>query len=166
MTNSINKSFILHKDSLAILSEMTDQQAGSLLKFIYFFVQNPEELIHINDELVSRSFLIIRDQIIGGWSRSYSKNGKMKYHWNWQGGITPINKSIRQSFQYKIWRNTVFERDSYQCQDCLEVGGILNAHHIKHFATHPELRFEIDNGLTLCKSCHNKEHSMKGASHD
>ena len=34
MTNSTNKSFILHKDSLAILDQLTDPQAGKLFKAI------------------------------------------------------------------------------------------------------------------------------------
>ncbi|MCK9369537.1 HNH endonuclease [Candidatus Dojkabacteria bacterium] len=74
---------------------------------------------------------------------------------NWKGGITPINQNIRNSFEYKLWRRAVFERDKYTCVWCGDdSGGNLEADHIKPFAYFPELRFAIDNGRTLCKRCH------------
>ena len=73
----------------------------------------------------------------------------------WKGGITPINEKIRTSLKYRIWREAVFKRDNYTCQWCKDnKGGNLNADHIKMFAFHPELRFAIDNGRTLCEKCH------------
>ena len=72
----------------------------------------------------------------------------------WRGGITEKNKMIRKSLEYKLWRKSVFERDKYTCVWCGEVGGDLNADHIKPFAYYPELRFAIDNGRTLCVPCH------------
>lgn len=79
----------------------------------------------------------------------------------WKGGITPENKLIRQSPQYKQWRTAVFERDNYTCVHCRTRSGIgnkviLEADHIKPFAVFKELRFDIDNGRTLCQQCHRK----------
>lgn len=73
---------------------------------------------------------------------------------NWQGGKTKKNLIIRTSLKYKLWRERIFKRDEWTCVNCGEVGGKLNAHHIKGFSKYPKLRFDIDNGITLCKECH------------
>lgn len=76
---------------------------------------------------------------------------------NWQGGKTKESHLIRCSLEYRQWRTSVFERDNYMCViGGKEHGNKLNADHIKPFATHPELRFAIDNGRTLCEECHRK----------
>ncbi len=71
-----------------------------------------------------------------------------------KGWITPVNTKIRNSIEYQVWRKTVFERDNYTCQICGERGKKLQADHIKSFAFNPELRFDPDNGRTLCVECH------------
>ena len=58
--------------------------------------------------------------------------------------------------EYRLWREAVFARDNFICQKCSKRGGNLEAHHIKSFKNFPELRFAIDNGLTLCVLCHNQ----------
>lgn len=78
---------------------------------------------------------------------------------NWKGGITPESIKIRNSKQYKGWRLSVFKRDDFTCQECYARCGngknvYLEAHHIKPFATHKNLRFDLTNGITLCKKCH------------
>src|SRR3990167_735874 len=78
----------------------------------------------------------------------------------WKGGITPINKAIRNSLEYRLWRESVFKRDKFTCQWCGDNrGGHLNADHIRPFSLYPELRFAIDNGRTLCIDCHRKTSS-------
>jgi 5-methylcytosine-specific restriction endonuclease McrA len=81
---------------------------------------------------------------------------KKENHWNWKGGITPERKILYFSNEYRLWRNAVFERDNYTCVWCGKHGSRLQADHIKPWSVYPELRFSIDNGRTLCKSCHMK----------
>lgn len=77
---------------------------------------------------------------------------------NWKGGITPTLKRLRLNSKTKEWRTLIFQRDNYTCQmeKCGERGGKLNAHHIKRFKDFPNIRFDINNGITLCKKCHQK----------
>ena len=75
----------------------------------------------------------------------------------WRGGVSPLNRKIRYSLEYRLWRDAVFKRDDYTCIWCGDnKGGNLNADHIKRFSEFPELRFAIDNGRTLCVGCHRK----------
>ena len=79
----------------------------------------------------------------------------------WDGGKTPKNKLERDTAKYAEWRKAVFERDSYTCCKCNK-GGKLQAHHLLNFSKHPELRLIIDNGVTLCKACHDLFHVIYG----
>lgn len=79
---------------------------------------------------------------------------KGEKHWNWKGGITLQNEVIRNSIKMKIWRKAIFERDNYRCVGCGEKGIFLEAHHIYSFAQYPRLRFQVENGTTLCIQCH------------
>ena len=85
-----------------------------------------------------------------------------KNHWHWMGGITPESEKIRKSIEYRIWREAVFQRDNWTCQDCGKRGTYLHAHHIKPFARFPELRLALDNGRTLCIKCHDKKRIYYG----
>jgi len=91
-----------------------------------------------------------------------SEAQKGKNGHNWKGGITPLNRKNRKDLDYKLWRKAIFERNNFTCQICKQSGGDLRAHHINNFAEFPELRFAINNGITLCKNCHQKFHKMFG----
>jgi uncharacterized phage protein (TIGR02220 family) len=64
----------------------------------------------------------------------------------------------RHSYEYEKWKNAVYERDGYACRECGSDQDI-HAHHIKSFIDYPELRFDVDNGITLCRECHMKIHN-------
>lgn len=74
----------------------------------------------------------------------------------WKGGVTKEAEKIRKSEPYKQWRTKVFKRDKYTCVHCFQVGGKLEADHIKPFSAFPKLRFKVSNGRTLCHQCHVK----------
>jgi hypothetical protein len=64
-------------------------------------------------------------------------------------------KGERISAEAKQWAYDVKMRDEFFCHHCGDdSGGNLQAHHIKPFATHPELRLDLSNGITVCEACH------------
>ena len=92
-----------------------------------------------------------------------SKSHKGQIPWNkGLGNKTSKNERTRDSKEYKLWRELVFERDNWTCQKCLERGGELNPHHILNFSDYEDIRFDIDNGVTLCRECHYDFHSIYG----
>jgi len=107
-----------------------------------------------------------KDTVFCSHNCSSSFNNKGKKSHFWKGGKTPISKIERSRAEYLEWRQDVFERDNFTCQKCGVRSGngkkiYLHAHHIKDFANNPELRLDVNNGLTLCKNCHLLEHSHK-----
>lgn len=64
-------------------------------------------------------------------------------------------KLLRSSDMCKEWKHTCLKRDKYKCriqnQDC---SGKLEIHHILPWRNHPKLRFDVNNGITLCHAHH------------
>jgi hypothetical protein len=85
-------------------------------------------------------------------------------HPNYKNGGAGYSERITAmgKLEYKNWRRFVFERDGYSCQQCQQSGKRLQAHHKKSWANYPELRYEVDNGITLCLKCHREFHRGHG----
>jgi len=109
-------------------------------------------------------------ECFGNWQSKFliGENG-----YNWQGGISTLNDTIRSSKKMIEWRIAVLKRDNFACQHCGDrVGGNLEAHHKKQLSTiikdnniktiYDAIKckelWNIDNGITLCKKCHMIEH--------
>jgi len=94
--------------------------------------------------------------------------GKGKENPNWKGGVTPLNELLRRRSKWKIWREAVFLRDNFTCQnkDCdfcnNKIGVMLHPHHIKPLSLYPKLIFRVDNGITYCAEFHLKSGLHKG----
>ena len=85
--------------------------------------------------------------------------------WKNQYGGHKTNRSLlqrygddnkdRRSSAYRDWRSQVLKRDNFKCrianQDC---SGKVIVHHILSWRDYPELRYNINNGITLCQAHH------------
>ena len=127
------------KHSLASLKKMSDAHKGRV---------SPRKGVKLSEE-TKRKISIAHKGKSAYWNKGEKSN-------LWKGGISPINKTIRKSIEYRLWRESIFARDNWTCQECKSRGGVLHPHHIKPFSKYPELRFAIDNGITLCRECHKK----------
>ena len=96
---------------------------------------------------------------------------------NWNGGISPLYKNIRESSKYYEWRDAVYARDNYTDVITGEKGnGNLNAHHIVQFAHLLEIHhietfeqamaceelWDVANGITLTEKTHAIIHGVNG----
>lgn len=63
--------------------------------------------------------------------------------------------NTRNDSAYQNWKKNVHKRDNYKCvinnSDCC---GNIIVHHILPWRDYPELRYEINNGITLCLAHH------------
>ena len=90
---------------------------------------------------------------------------------NWKGGATRLSQLARSCFRYRQWRSDVFTRDNFTCVLCLKKSsGDIEADHIKpqraiirdnalknsEDILNCEELWDINNGRTLCKKCHEK----------
>ena len=64
--------------------------------------------------------------------------------------------TTRKPSRIEIWASGVKARDGL-CAHCGSRDD-LHAHHIKPKSTHPDLRYDLSNGVTLCYRCHKAEH--------
>lgn len=91
-----------------------------------------------------------------------SESNSGEKHYNWKGGRSTENQRIRNGIDIRLWREAVFARDNWTCQKTKVKGGRLVAHHIQNFSKYPELRFAIDNGITLSNESHIAFHKKYG----
>lgn len=130
------------------------------------FTRSPEHRKNISIALADRTLSVVTRQKLSkiASARRLSDEHKTKIgdairgekHWHWKGGVTYPIFALRKTKEYRHWRNAILEQDNHQCTECATKDTRLDAHHIKSFTHFPELRFEVDNGITLCVSCHTK----------
>lgn len=92
-------------------------------------------------------------------SKSHIGKNLGEKNWNWRGGISKLNiyRHYRNR-EYLEWRKSVFARDGWTCLNCGVSGVFLHPHHIKSYTYYPEVRYDVENGVTLCVPCHHQLH--------
>lgn len=105
-------------------------------------------------------FLVIRNYMADGRKfcsrKCYGATRTGDKNVRWKGGVSSERDTAKASQAYADWRIAVFRRDHFKCVMCLKTAshGKLHAHHLKRFSDYPELRYDVDNGATLCAPCH------------
>ena len=89
-------------------------------------------------------------------------------HPNWKPEISDEVRMKRRQDKtplYTEWRKAVYKRDGYKCKLCGKKGKI-NAHHIDGWNWAVDIRYAIQNGVTLCagkkRGCHDRFHKEYG----
>jgi hypothetical protein len=83
--------------------------------------------------------------------------------WIADRSLIKTHENRRDDANYFFWRKSVFVRDSFTC--CLknaDCRGKITAHHILPWKEYPESRYNINNGITLCRA-HHPHHKVYGA---
>jgi len=63
-----------------------------------------------------------------------------------------VNGAIINWYKWKVFRLEILERDNNTCQICTGKGNTI--HHIKERKDYPELCWQKDNVITVCRGCH------------
>jgi 5-methylcytosine-specific restriction endonuclease McrA len=88
-----------------------------------------------------------------------SHKGEERYNYIKDRTVQLEKSRIRNTVDWKQWRIEVFSRDKYTCQECGAMGVFLEPHHIEPIRVvglNSKKLFEVTNGITLCRPCHNK----------
>ena len=75
----------------------------------------------------------------------------------WIKDRSKLRVSDKHSYdgKYKDWMLSVKKRDGWKCRiEDENCDGRMEAHHILNWLDYPELRYEINNGITLCVAHH------------
>lgn len=140
-----NKSALGHKLSEEVKRLIGEQHCGNKYRL---GKKHSEETKKLISKALKTSSKVLRGENHPNWNEGSSRG----YKW----------ESYKNNRDYRIWREAIYKRDDYTCQSCKQRGGHLAPHHIKSWTKYPTLRFEVNNGITLCESCHALTYNYKG----
>lgn len=89
-------------------------------------------------------------------SEAHQKRISLGLWKNQHGGIKRYNGTLKKSSKnHEKWSKQVKDRDKWVCRIAdVNCDGRLEAHHILPWSKYPELRYQINNGITVCQHHH------------
>ena len=101
-----------------------------------------------------------------GKSCGCTKGCRGERHYLWRNDLTAeIRVTERNKIgnpSYHKWIKQIFLRDNYTCQLSGQKGIKISAHHLDAWASYPNKRFEIENGITVSYELHKLFHKLYG----
>lgn len=68
-----------------------------------------------------------------------------------------------RDYRHAEWSLDVRRRDGFMCQKCgKDHTYTIHAHHIEAYNTAIDLRYDVNNGISLCRDCHADFHATYG----
>ena len=121
----------------------------------------------INGHNVNSAILIKYNKENGAWNKgkTFEDDNRVPRPWLGKKRHLPLrikdrtllkkNEKKHLDTEYRIWAGAIKKRDEWICRikdnNCR---GRLEAHHILSWREYPELRYKINNGITLCRAHH------------
>lgn len=90
-----------------------------------------------------------------------SRKGSLHPKWIEDRTVAMEKHRLRGTQEWRLWRESVFNRDKFTCRECNLTGGFLEPHHIIPLRLDIAKVFDLSNGITLCRECHKKQSTKK-----
>jgi len=148
------------KNWITGLTKNTDKRVMNISKALFGKKHSQEHRAKNKKASIGKS--------VGNKNPCFGKFGSNHPAWKGDKAKGILRERIYGSQKYKDWRRAVFTRDNWTCQECGKQG-YIEAHHnkksysliMKNINTYDEAikckkLWDIGNGKTLCRSCHEK----------
>lgn len=150
------------EEFLEVIEEMYGDEYSILSDYI-----NSQTKIKVRHNKCGNIFLTTPNSLTQGHGcpNRFCCHVRGENHYKWNPLLSDEDRKNNESrltmFGYKEWRNKVFQKDNYTCVICGAKRELIG-HHLNSWNNCVEKRFDPDNGVTLCQSCHIDFHNKYG----